>query len=314
MNEANGPEDRSRTTTGDGRPPIVSMEALVQYLVRANISLERAWSEGLSTETFATVAVKHEYLWRSFWSAIKTSFGEMKPTDDDLSSEISYPPTIESIANLDLGPAGVVRKAQLRLALAQALIDYEESTKAFKEPTVSALMDSSGEQLTWWDSGAFARQRQLALRTARIIDNLHTAAHEPDNGNGQLSSPDTGSAPLMLANHAALYGMDEAVIIYSVQAIRSALGNIVGAPTNSLPSLEFLTSGLPGFGPESAVLAKAEEAAGLIGAGHIIDVGALPSIARVSLYFADRAVRREFPESIISELTIRWQQHNESVM
>lgn len=181
-------------------------------------------------EAFAAVAAKHEHLWRSFWSAVKTSFDGMTPGNDDLSSEIPYPPSIASIASLNLAPSGVVREAQLRLALAHALLDYEESTRAFKEPTVGAVMESSGEQLTWWDSGAFARQRQLALRIARIIDSFETAVQDPNYENGRPPSPDTGSAPLMLANQAALYGMDEAVIVYSLQAIKFVLANIVWGP------------------------------------------------------------------------------------
>ena len=273
--------------------PATSLYDLLHHLSSMTTALERAWSEGLETESARSARAEAKQVWQSFGSAFTrwTQYVDSVRKQAGLEPVIieEFPVQDTGLKRLSLDPDTPERRYyQLQIAAMYAIQDLVESIQALDNPTASTLKLPTGSVETWWEAGAFSLIRRRARSLASILklgeEALQAILRENSAEPGEIGSytqPSLWVDPLMSAFDLVNAGNYDSALPQLLAALRATLAQSLSADANDLPvplapsiaDIEVLSS-------VSQHVPLLEEACERLGQGLLLDPGVAVPLAK----------------------------------
>jgi hypothetical protein len=142
--------------------------------MKMSTSLEKAWSEGLDTESAKSAREEVRAAWNSAFVAFPKWMEESRSIREEAGlSEVvieEYPLEDEGLARLILKPPLEREYYQLQIAALYAVANLADAINGLENPTgwkVTIVPSASSE--SWWEAGAFALIRGRARALSDLI-------------------------------------------------------------------------------------------------------------------------------------------------
>jgi hypothetical protein len=228
--------------------PATSLYDLLHHLSSMTTALERAWSEGLETESARSARAEAKQVWQSFTSALTrwTQYVDSVRRQAGLEPVIieEFPVQDTGLKRLTLDPDTPERRYyQLKIAAMYALQDLGESIQAMDNPNAFNLRLPTGSVETWWEAGAFSLIRRRARSLASILklgeEALQATLRENSAEPGEIGSypqPSLWVDPLMSAFDLVNAGNYDSALPQLLAALRATLAQSLSVAANDLPA------------------------------------------------------------------------------
>ncbi len=226
---------------------VTSLYDLLQHLTKMITSLERAWSEGLETESAQGARAEAKQVWQSFtitftgWTQYVNGLREQAGLGPLIIEE--FPVQDTGLERLRLDPEPSERRYyQLQIAAMYAYQDLLESLQYLDNPTGGEIRIPTGSVETWWEAGAFSLIRRRARSLARILSlsdealraTLRENSAEVDE-TASYPQPPPWVDPLTSAFDLVNTGNYDSALPQLLAALRAVLAHSLSAAANDLP-------------------------------------------------------------------------------
>lgn len=208
-------------------PKASSLPALLGYASSLSAQAENAWSTALDPqkrEAHREIIAR----WVSFIASLKNHI-----EDQEIEPEgaVARFPVDAGYFRVASGPRDVRNMvAESSIAEVYAVRNLVESMKGLQQPTVSSINLVSGEEQTWWDSGAFCETRkaaEAALRITQRRERLAALARTDQSTEGQLEeSRGHGLLFAKLGRECVSQGYYEAAVLYFSLSVRQLANEV----------------------------------------------------------------------------------------
>ncbi len=266
----------------------VSPIDLLLHLSDMTVVLERTWSAGLETETFATTRLEAKEIWSAFTNEHLRRMdwiGSIETHPQLRNLQIGFPLSNADMAKLTNSPDSEEDNfQQLALASILAFDSLLRSLTWMDNPTkiqLYATPDGVTAE-TWWDSGAFSTIQRRAKTMARVLTEQEGSLQElarlhhdfPELPNPSIV-PLTGwqdrfDAAADLIN----LGYFDAALPILLQSLRLLIATFVDIPEPQLPSpISTALAKVPALSGLSDASTLLEMTAAHIGQGHSLTFG-----------------------------------------
>ncbi|MEU6946118.1 hypothetical protein ABZ957_12935 [Streptomyces sp. NPDC046316] len=217
-------EDQSEQSS-EYAPRASSLSGLLRYASGLTTQAEAVWSATLDIQ--GDDANKETLTrWYSFLASLQGQFNERIRTQGDSQDTIARFPVDAGFFKSEWDSAGSQNSLLLaNIAEIYAVQNLVQSLKGLQQPTLSSIDLITGEERTWWDSGAFSTTKRVAETTLRMTERREYLAALEDSDQTADSAPEpVGGNGLLLANLALdclRQGRYEACILYFSLSVRN---------------------------------------------------------------------------------------------
>ena len=173
----------------------------------------------------------------------------------------------------------------LAIAQLRCLIAVTAALKGLTEPTAPAGLGGPDE-LTWWESGAFALIRLRAAALARVMtqgqDAERRLVHSTEEATAEIRLTGPWLDRLTLADEAIARGDPEAAVLHLRLALRERAADLAGIPLADLPpDFDARLAEDPEVSPLEAGLRLLAETAEFLAAGQPTSLGLAVPVAEI---------------------------------
>jgi hypothetical protein len=189
----------------------LDLGVLLEHLRGGAHRLEQAWSRALTNEDIQSLLGE----WSSMVAALRVEIAaDEEPLNEHDPQRFisSFPPGPKEIASLDLDAGAAASSQQTRLAELTAFTWLTQALSAAREPSQRAVNPSSGAQMQWWASGAFAALLERATLASEFV---RARSEQPMSAR----TPPRWQESLRKARVASAYADVEAVVLHSLRAV-----------------------------------------------------------------------------------------------
>ncbi|MFB6529087.1 hypothetical protein [Streptomyces sp. NPDC056399] len=211
--------------SSDYAPRTSNLSALLRYASGLTTQAEFVWSATLDLQ--ANDANKETLTrWFSFLASLQGQFNERVKNQRGSQEAITRFPVDAEFFRSEWSPSGSQTSLPLAdIAEIYAVQNLVQSLKGLQQPTLSSIDLITGEERSWWDSGAFSVTKRVAETALRMTERRERLAALQDSDQAIDSSAEpVGGDSLQLAKLAIdclLQGRYEACILYFALCVRN---------------------------------------------------------------------------------------------
>ncbi|WP_327390376.1 hypothetical protein OG728_20870 [Streptomyces microflavus] len=230
IDEIPPPEPSDATSSDSSLTPEITasdLRSLLHHVGKLSIDMEKAWSSALDEgrhKNHGEMLAK----WYSFAESLKsyiaqqymaTGEGREGPAMRVFPLDAQHFDSIPATLSDALNESGVAEVYAMRNLL--------HLLRGLQQPTISEMNLVTGEEVTWWESGAFSQVRRAADLAIRIVhrrDDLVTAKLEIGDKPEETGIPTSDESAFLYAQlcRMSIYdGLPEATVVYAAMAVRS---------------------------------------------------------------------------------------------
>ncbi|WP_143681404.1 hypothetical protein [Streptomyces sp. 2R] len=240
LNEAPSPKPSDSTSSDSADTQEIAasdLRSLLHHVGKLNTDMEKAWSLALDGERHKTHG---EMLakWFSFAESLKSYIAQQYVATGEGregKAMMTFPLDAQHFGSIPatlsdaLGESGVAEVYAMRNLL--------HLLRGLQQPTIREMNLVTGEETTWWESGAFSQVRRaadLAIRVVHRRDDLVAAQVESSGRPEETAAPVSEESAFLYAQlcRVSLYdGLPEATVVYAAMALRR-IAAIMGCTSN----------------------------------------------------------------------------------
>ncbi|WP_411075161.1 hypothetical protein [Streptomyces sp. cmx-4-7] len=216
-------EDQSNQSS-EYAPRASSLSALLRYASGLTVQAEAVWSATLDIQD-GDANKETLTRWFSFLSSLQGEFNERLRIQGDSQETIARFPVDAGFFKSEWASSSSRDSLPLaNIAEIYTMQNLVQSLKGLQQPTLSSIDLTTGEERTWWDSGAFSTTKRVAETTLRMTERReHLAALEDSDQTVDSALEPVGDGLLFakLALDCLRQGRYEACILYFSLSVRN---------------------------------------------------------------------------------------------
>ncbi|MFI6553735.1 hypothetical protein ACWGBY_03325 [Streptomyces griseus] len=229
INEAPSPENSNVNTSDSTTTQEITasdLRSLLHHVGKLSSNVEKAWSLALDGERHE---IHGEMLgeWFSFAESLQSYIAKQySATGKGLEGQamMVFPLDAQHFGSTPATLSDALDESGV--AEVYAMRNLLHLLRGLQQPTIREMNLVTGEETTWWESGAFSQVRRaadLAIRVVHRRDDLVAAQIESSGGSEETAVPVSDESAFLHAQlcRMSLYdGLPEATVVYAALALR----------------------------------------------------------------------------------------------